>query len=167
MKRDLLDQNHHTLCAKSVKIALHPIFHVLPWAEVAIALRVREQTLGLWVLSPAARRVFQSGSDRLPRARRRDISVGSEIIVLLDSAENPSREIITVQEEERRVFASQLHDQPLQRLAAVRMLLGQNSAQSGKRPMPLQCNNWMNPDRFWRIGVRNCAASMKMRFRVL
>lgn len=105
--------------------ALHPIFHALPWAEVALPLRVREQTLGLWVLSRPRDGFFNQEAIAFLEHAAATLAMGSEIIVLLDSAETLSREIITVQEEERRVFASQLHDQPLQRLAAVRMLLGQ------------------------------------------
>jgi signal transduction histidine kinase len=104
---------------------LHPIFNSLPWAEVALPLRVREQTLGLWVLARPRDGYFNQEAIAFLEHAAATLAMGSEIIVLLDSAETLSREIISVQEEERRVFASQLHDQPLQRLAAVRMLLGQ------------------------------------------
>lgn len=101
------------------------VLHALPWAEVALPLRVREQTLGLWVLARPRDGFFNQEAIAFLEHAAATLAMGSEIIVLLDSAETLSREIISVQEEERRVFASQLHDQPLQRLAAVRMLLGQ------------------------------------------
>lgn len=103
---------------------LHPLFVALPWAEVALPLRMRDQTFGLWVLARPHDGFYTQETITFLEHAASTLAMGSEIIVLLDSAETLSREIIGVQEEERRAFASQLHDQPLQRLAAARMMLG-------------------------------------------
>lgn len=102
---------------------LHPLFAELPWAEVALPLRVRQQTIGLWVLARPHDRYYDQETIAFLEHAASALAMGNEIIVLLDSAESLSREIMDVQEEERRAFASQLHDQPLQRLTAARMRL--------------------------------------------
>jgi signal transduction histidine kinase len=103
----------------------HPLLAALPWAEIALPIRAREQILGVWVLARPRDGFFNQEQISFLEHAAATLAMGAEIVFLLDSAEKLSRRIITVQEAEQRAFASRLHDHPLQTLSSVRMTMAQ------------------------------------------
>ena len=103
----------------------HEIFSVYPWAEIVLPIFARKQLLGVWVLGRPGDGYYHQESIAFLEHAAGTVAMGSEIIFLLDSAEKLSRRILAVQDNERRTFASKLHDNPLQRISFLQLTIGE------------------------------------------
>lgn len=102
----------------------HSLFEELDWAEILLPLHAREQILGVLALARPADGFFNRQMVAFLETTAATLAMGSEFIALLDIAEELSGKVIRVQQEEQHHFASILHDDPLQRLFAIRSEVG-------------------------------------------
>lgn len=100
--------------------AQHPLFETLPWAEMLLPLHARDQTLGVLAVARPADGYFNQPIVAFLETTTATLAMGSEFITLLNLADKLSGKIIRVQQEEQHHFASLLHDDPIQRLFAIR-----------------------------------------------
>ncbi|MGH2537473.1 MAG: ATP-binding protein [Candidatus Promineifilaceae bacterium] len=92
-------------------------FRCFPWAEILVPVRVRDEQVGLLALSrPEPDGYFNTRQVSFLTQAAGVLAVGAENIFLFNTARRQARQIMFVQEEERKSLSRQLHDDPLQRV---------------------------------------------------
>lgn len=102
------------------------LFEAISWAELMIPIQIRQEPVGLMVLS-------RSGANGYFNAWQLDfltqvaslLAVGSENISLFETTLKLSRERLAFQEQERRKLSQQIHDDPLQQITYAKAVLDQ------------------------------------------
>lgn len=95
-----------------------------PWATVAIPLQLHDQSIvGVWMLAQPTDGFFTHRSLQLAEQAANALAVGIDMIKLLDSADELMQRI-AIEEREKQDFASLLHDKPIQKLTAIRSIMG-------------------------------------------
>jgi signal transduction histidine kinase len=114
-----------------------PILSKHPWADVAIPLQLYDQSLiGVWLLAKPTDGFFTHRSLQLAEQAANALAVGIDMITLLDSADELNQRI-AVEEREKQDFAALLHDKPIQKLTAIRSMMGDLERLAIKRANPL------------------------------
>lgn len=93
------------------------LFQTFSWAEILVPVRVRDEQIGMLILSRPGPDGFFNGKQVSFLAQAAGVlAVAAENIFLLNTARRQARRMMFVQEEERRTLSRQLHDDPLQRV---------------------------------------------------
>lgn len=102
------------------------LFTAVPWAELLIPVQIRQEPIGLLVLSrPGGQGFFNARQlDFLTQAAG-VLAVGSENITLFEATLRLSRDRLAFQEQERRKLSQQIHDDPLQQITYATTILDQ------------------------------------------
>ncbi|MBP8002601.1 MAG: hypothetical protein KA338_25380 [Chloroflexi bacterium] len=92
-------------------------FSQFDWAEILVPVSLRNELVGVLVLSqPGGDGFFNARQVSFLRQFSGILAVGVENILLFESARKLSRQILVVQEDERRALSLQIHDDPLHRI---------------------------------------------------
>jgi len=98
----------------------NPLFQVYSWAELLLPIVVRNEQIGFLALSaPGAYGFFNAKQTEFLTRITDIISIGSEAIFLFESSRKLSLQLLSAREQERKQFASLIHDQPLQSLTSI------------------------------------------------
>lgn len=93
------------------------IFSQFDWAEILVPVTLRNELVGILVLSrPGGEGYFNARHVSFLRQFSGILAVGVENILLFESARKLSRQILVVQEDERRTLSLKIHDDPLHQI---------------------------------------------------
>jgi signal transduction histidine kinase len=93
------------------------LFQTFSWAEILVPVRVRDEQIGILILSRPGPDGFFNGKQVSFLIQAAGVlAVAAENIFLLNTARRQARRMMFIQEEERRILSRQLHDDPLQRV---------------------------------------------------
>jgi signal transduction histidine kinase len=94
------------------------LFDALPWAELILPVIVRQETIGLFVVAkPGADAHFNAREVTFLTQAAGVLAVGSENVTLFETTRRLARQLLAIQEEERRTISGLIHDDPLQRIS--------------------------------------------------
>lgn len=92
-------------------------FSQFDWAEILVPVSLRNELIGILVLSrPGGEGYFNARQVSFLRQFSGILAVGVENILLFESARKLSRQMLVVQEDERRTLSLQIHDDPLHQI---------------------------------------------------
>jgi signal transduction histidine kinase len=96
------------------------LFHSLTWAEIVIPVLVRDETIGFLAMSrPGEDGYFNAQQVLFLMQAAGVLAVASQNLYLFESTRRLSRDLLAVQDRERKQIAGQIHDEPLQRITYV------------------------------------------------
>ena len=104
------------------------------WAELLIPVRIRHESIGVLALSrPGADGFFNARQLNFLTQAAGVIAVGSENITLFESTRKLSRQLLAVQEQERKKLSRQIHDDPLQEITYATSVIDQIVAEASQK----------------------------------
>jgi signal transduction histidine kinase len=112
----------------AVRSAQHvaQFFQPFSWAELLIPVMVRNEQAGVLAFSrPGNDGYFNAQQVTFLKQVAGILAVGSDNVSLFETTRALARQALTVQESERKTLASQIHDEPLQQLSYVSVLINQ------------------------------------------
>lgn len=104
------------------------------WAELLIPVSIRQEFIGVLALSrPGADGFFNARQVNFLTQAAGVLAVGSENITLFESTRKLSRQLLAVQEQERKKLSRQIHDEPLQRITYATSVIDQVVAEAEQK----------------------------------
>ena len=102
------------------------LFESITWAEIVVPVLIRDELIGLLVLSRPGQDGYYNAQQVLFLMQVAGIlAVTSQNLYLFESTRRLSRKLLAAQEKERKEISRRLHDEPLQRLTYVITLIDQ------------------------------------------
>jgi signal transduction histidine kinase len=91
-----------------------PLFASFRWAEMLLPITIRDEQVGLLAFSrPGPDGYFNARQVSFLDQAARVLAVGTENVLLFESARKMARQMLVVREQERKRVSMQLHDEPL------------------------------------------------------
>ncbi|MFW5943424.1 MAG: GAF domain-containing sensor histidine kinase, partial [Chloroflexota bacterium] len=116
----LLPESRPYLAQNQELSGLHPVVGELPWVHVALPLAAREQLVGLLLLGRPVPDGYLNGQELAFLRQLADtMAVAALNVQLFEATRAMARKLLRVRDAERLKLASQIHDDPLQRVSWV------------------------------------------------